>query len=260
MKQNLKGVSETLLVPLWSRAVETKRSNPIIKDEKAVEMMEQIEYDFSNFEGRRMPQVSIAIRTEILDKAVGSFIRKYPGAIIINLGCGLDTRFSRVDNGRIHWYDLDLAEPIRIRRHFFEETNRYKMIAKSVFDYSWIREISRDDEAVLIIAEGLMMYFTEKKVQNLLNKLVDVFGPAEMFMEVTTPTVVERNKQHDTKFQRHAPFQWGIRSGKEIEKFNPRIKFVTEWNYFDYHEDRRKEAKITLGRESSSRIVHLEFG
>lgn len=259
MKQNLEGVSETLLIPLWARAVETKRTDSIIKDEKAVEMMEQIEYNFGEFEGRRMPQVSIAIRTDILDKAVNSFIRQYPGAIVINLGCGLDTRFSRVDNGRIHWYDLDLDEPIRIRRHFFAETERYEMIARSVFDYTWTREISRDDEAVLIIAEGLMMYFTEKEARDLLNNLVDAFGPAEMFVEVTTPTVVERNKQHDTKFQRYAPFQWGITSGKEIEKFKPGIKCVEEWNYFDYHEYRRKEAKITLGRESSSRIVHLKF-
>lgn len=257
MEQNLKGISETLLIPLWARAVETKRSDSIIKDDKAVEMMDRIEYDFSKFEGRRMPQVSIAIRTEILDNAVNTFTRKYPDAVIINLGCGLDTRFFRVDNGRIRWYDLDLAEPIRIRRHFFQETERYKMIERSVFDYSWIDEIDRDDKTVLIIVEGLLMYFKEEEVKSLINKLVDVFGPAEMFLEVTTPTVVERNKKHDTNFQRYAPFQWGIKSGKEIEKINPRIKLVAEWNYFDYHKDRRKEAKITLGREFSSRIVDL---
>lgn len=270
MKQNLKGVSETLLIPLWARAVETKRIDPIIKDERALEMMEQIEYDFSKFEGRRMPQVSIAIRTELLDKATRDFMESHADGFVINIGCGLDTRFSRLDNGKIHWYDLDLPEPIRIRKRFFTETDRYKMIARSVFDYNWIQEIKLVEPAgvfeqvgtvkpLLIIAEGLFMYFKENEVKDVLNKLVEAFPGAEMLIEVTTPAVVKRNREHDTKFQRNAPFQWGIKSGKKIEKLNPKIEFITEWNYFDYHKARRKEANLTLKREYSSRIIYLKF-
>jgi len=170
MKQNLKGVSETLLIPLWARAVETRHSPPIIKDENAVEMMGDIEYDFSKFDGRKMPQVSIAIRTELLDKSTKTFMDRHPDANVINLGCGLDTRFSRLDNGKTHWYDLDLPESIHLRRQFFNETDRYKMIAKSVFDYSWIDMIP-NGKHVLIIAE-ILMYFTEQEV----NELMDTNG------------------------------------------------------------------------------------
>ncbi len=66
---------------------------------------------------------------------------------------------------------LDLPESIQIRRHFFEETDRYHMIAKSVFDYSWINEIIAV-EPVLIIIEGLLMYFTDEEVEELINQLV----------------------------------------------------------------------------------------
>ncbi|MGZ7134728.1 MAG: class I SAM-dependent methyltransferase [Methanobacterium sp.] len=148
MQQDLKGIPETSLIPLWARAVEAKQPHPIIIDEKAIEIMEQIDYDFSKFNNQEPTQISIAIRTEILDKATKDFIEKYPTAVIINLGCGLDTRFLRVDNDKIHWYDLDLPEPIQIRRHFFDETTRYKMIAKSVFDYSWIEDIDKYDNHV----------------------------------------------------------------------------------------------------------------
>ncbi len=258
MEQHLGGVSETLLIPLWARAVEAKRSNPIINDRKALEMMGEIDYDFSKFDGRKMPQVSIAIRTDLLDKATKTFMNQYPDGIIINLGCGLDTRFSRLDNGKIHWYDLDLPEPIRIRRQFFIETDRYKMISKSVFDYSWINDIEID-KPVLIIAEGVLMYFKEDEVKSLINKLSDDFKMLEMLLEVTTPTVIEKSREHDTEFQRKAPFQWGIKNGKEMERFNQRIKFLNEWNYFDYHTARRKEANLTLKREFSSRVVHIKF-
>lgn len=125
MKQSLKGVSKTLLIPLWDRAFETKHPNPIIKDEKAVEIMENIRYDFTKFDDEWPNQVSIAIRTELLDNATKVFIKNHPQAVIINIGCGLDTRFSRLDNGKIHWYDLDLPEAIHVRKQFFNETDRY---------------------------------------------------------------------------------------------------------------------------------------
>lgn len=259
MKHNLSGVSETLLIPLWARAVETKHHQPIVKDEKAVEMMEHIDYDFRKFKKRRMPQISIVIRTEILDNATKTFMERHPDAVIISIGCGLDTRYSRLDNGSIHWYDLDLPEPIRIRKQFFNETDRYKMIAKSVFEYSWINEI-RKDNPILLIAEGLLMYFQEKEVKKLIDKFIGAFPKGEMLLEVTTPIVVEKNREHNNSFQRNALFQWGIKSGKELENYNPKIKFVKEWNYFDHHQDRRKEANLTLRREFSGRIVHLEIG
>ena len=145
LEQNLSGVPETLLVPLWARAVEMKHSNPIVKDDKALEIMEQINYDFGKLDedDKNWPtQVSVVVRTGLLDKAVKVFMDKNPDGFILNIGCGLDTRFYRLDNGSIQWYDLDLPESLQIRKQFFEETDRYKMIPKSVFDYSWINEIN----------------------------------------------------------------------------------------------------------------------
>lgn len=112
MKQNLNGVSETLLIPLWARAIESEYPDPIIKDEKAAEIMKEIEYDFAKLDEEWSTQISVVVRTEILDNATKNFIKKHPDAVIINIGCGLDTRFSRLSNDRIHWYDLDLPEPI----------------------------------------------------------------------------------------------------------------------------------------------------
>lgn len=264
MKQNLESVSETLLVPLWARATETKHSNPIIKDEKAIEMMEEIDYDFSKFDDEWLNQVVIAIRTEILDNATKAFIDKYPNAIIINLGCGLDTRFFRLNNGKICWYDLDLPEAIDIRKQFFEQTDRYKMIAKSVFDYSWVNEIIRINEPVLIIAEGLLMYFTELEVKGLMNKLVDAFPGAEMLFEMATPTIVNSSHKHETFSEMGAIFQWGIKSGKEVEKLNPLIKFIKEWKYMDYHKSRWRQMRWlalipAFKNRFSNQIVHLKF-
>jgi len=103
-----------------------------------------------------------AVRTEILDNATKAFIHKNPDSVIVNIGCGLDTRYSGLYNGKIRWYDLDLPESIKLRKQFFKETDRYYMIAKSVFDYRWIQEIPKG-KPVLIIAEGVLCILTKKK-------------------------------------------------------------------------------------------------
>jgi len=267
VKQNLKGVPETLLIPLWARAVEVKQSRPIIKDCLSAKMMEEIDYDFTKFDKEWPTQISVVIRTELLDKATREFISKNPDAVIINLGCGLDTRFFRLNNGKIHWYDLDLPESIHIRKQFFQETESHKMIAKSIFDYSWIEDIDLTNEPVLIIAEGLMMYFTEQEVKEVMSKLTNAFPEAEMLLETVPVSLVKRSKKQDLikkQYQIEAQFQWGIKKGEEIEKLDDRIKFIEDWHYFDYHRERWKIIRWlslipTFKNRFGNRIVHLKF-
>ena len=264
--QNLKGVPQTLLIPLWARAEESKRKDAIIKDDLALKMISQIDFDFSKFEKEWATQLYVAIRTEILDKAARRFIEAYPNAVVINLGCGLDTRFFRVDNGKIAWYDLDLPEPISIKKKFFEESDRYRMIARSVLDYSWIGDIEINDRPVLIIAEGLLMYFKEEEVKEIISNLVKAFPKAEMLFEMVPPALVKASGQNTQKerFGMAAVFQWGIASGKEMENYSPNIKFIEEWNYLNYHKSRwnlvRLFALIPAYKNNfCNRIVHVAF-
>ncbi|HMM20726.1 MAG TPA: class I SAM-dependent methyltransferase [Selenomonadales bacterium] len=264
MKQRLTGVSETLLIPLWARATETMRSDAIIKDYQAVRMMDQIEYDFTKFAKTWLSQTGIVIRTELLDKAAANFISRHPDATVVNLGCGLDTRFFRLDNGRIRWYDLDLPEPVRIRRSFFAETERYRIIGKSIFDDTWLKDVDGRDKPVLFIAEGLFMYFTEGEVKGLFAKLIDHFPGAEMLLEILAPLLVKNKKRHDTVGKMDAAFRWGAIDGAAVEKLHSDIRLVQEWNYFDSHRERwrwyRWLAVVpALKKAFNNKIVHLKF-
>ena len=264
MKSRLEGVSETLLIPLWARATETKGPQPIVRDEYAVDLVEKIDYDFSKFERARMSQVGVSIRTMLLDYATKAFINVHPDCAIVNIGAGLDTRYFRVDNGRIRWYDLDLPEPIRIRKNFFDESSRYKMIAKSVFDFSWQEDVETANLPVLFIAEGVFVYFEEAEVKHLMSRLAADFSGAEMLFEMMTPTLVKMQSKHDSVSKTDAVFKWGIKSGRETEAFHPDIRFIEEWNYFDFHKDRWKwmrwPAMIpAIKNRMNNRIVHLRF-
>lgn len=101
----LGSVQETLLLPLWGRAVETKKQKPLLIDEKAVSIINSIHYDFTVISENinKISKASWIARSIYFDNKIKEFINLYPEATIVNIGCGLDTTFDRVDNGKIKW-------------------------------------------------------------------------------------------------------------------------------------------------------------
>lgn len=266
--KKLTGVPETLLVALYLRAAETQRANGIIRDEKAVEMIQSIKYDFSRFKKAWASQVGVAVRTEILDEATTAFISQYPDATVVNMGAGLCTRFSRVDNGRIIWYELDLPEAIEMRRRFFTETDRHRFIEGSITDLDWMEQIQgAGNQPILFIGEGLFMYFEGQEVENIFVEMADHFPGADVLFEINGPASVGRSKHHDalSKTEGHAEFKWGPASGTVCETWDDRIQFIREWNYLDRHRDRWRFIRLfayipPLKRYMMNKIVHLRFG
>ena len=263
----LRNVPETLLAPLWFRAVETKRPDAIITDEYATVIVKAIDYDFLRFEKAKLSQLGVAIRTKLLDEATMRFIKEHPDAVVINIGAGLDTRFERVDNGKITWYDLDLPETIEIRKRFFQETDRCKFIAKSILDFSWIDEINTHGKPVLFVAEGVLMYFPEQELRPFFAQLSSHFPNSEMLFEMLSYRIVGKAKHHDTIKKidsRHVEFQWGLKNTKEMESWNHNIHLIEEWKLSDYHKNRWGLANIMAKLPyfkgfMQQRIVHLIF-
>ncbi len=124
LSTNLSGVTETLLITLYIRAMETQRPDALIKDVQAVALMKKISdaglYDFRGMKSLRLSEENrlvIILRNREFDRLARDFLRRNPEAVVVHIGCGLDTRFERVDNGRVEWFDLDLPEVIELRRN-----------------------------------------------------------------------------------------------------------------------------------------------
>ena len=83
-----------------------------------------------------------------------------PGCVVVSVGCGLDTRFDRVDDGQVRWYDLDVPEVIDLRKQFLAESERVTCISGSAFDPSWTEKVEREGRRLLILSEGVMMYWS----------------------------------------------------------------------------------------------------
>src|SRR5512136_417590 len=108
VSQDLSGVAETLLIPLYNRAMESQRPDAIMKDEKAVALVTQMSYDFDQVRKIRMAEgnkVARIMLTREMDRYTRDFLSRHPEAVVVHVGCGFDSRFERVDNGRVEWYD-----------------------------------------------------------------------------------------------------------------------------------------------------------
>ena len=122
MKHEFKSiVAETLLIPLYMRAKESRRDNPILYDKAAERLADSLEYDYSQFDGAKLSEVGCVVRGWYFDRAVRRFIEAHPHPVVVNVGCGLDTRFQRIGDGKAVFYDLDLPEVIALRRELIPE-------------------------------------------------------------------------------------------------------------------------------------------
>lgn len=266
MKINLTGIPETLFITLRIRAIETKRSDAMVKDPYAVEILKQIEFDESPKNKVSVAsQTGTIARTIILDKIINDFLSKNPTGIVVNLGCGLDARCKRLSWNGCQWFDIDVEETIDVRKLFFNEneTPSYKMIAKSMFDYSWMNVVPKD-KPVLFISEGVMMYFEENEIKALFCEIAQKFLHAEIGFDTLNRWAVKNHKRHPDVKKYNAPFKWGIDNCTEIENWYMGIRIIQEHYYMDYLKNRwplifKIVTKIYPSFMRSFRVLHIKL-
>jgi O-methyltransferase involved in polyketide biosynthesis len=122
--KKLSAVAETLFIPLYFRAREARRENAILRDEQAEGIVGAVDYDFSHLKGEGFEHITPLMRAAEFDRCTRIFLSAHPNAVVVDIGCGLDTRFKRVDNGLVNWTDLDLPEVIQIRKRLLPEMPR----------------------------------------------------------------------------------------------------------------------------------------
>lgn len=241
-KIDLKGVQETLLMPLWGRAVETQKEKPLLIDKEAVKIINSINYDFSQIANKisALSRASWIARSIYFDQRIKEYLFNYPTGTIINLGCGLDTTYERVNNGKAMWYELDFPEVIVTRKLLIQESITRKFLPYSVFDHAWYSEIG-NKENVLIMIAGVIYYFEESDVKNLLDTFKREFTNCTVIFDYSSingikmanKAVIEKGGMDKTAY-----LKWGTDNIYEIEKWNIGIQVDETMKMFAEHRKR----------------------
>lgn len=223
-KIKLSSVPETMLQTIYARAKESS-GRGAIHDAKAEEIIEKLDYDFSLADKDTAMHSGVIARTILLDRMTREWLASHPGAVVVNIACGLDTRCYRM-TGYAHWYNLDLPETMAVREKLLPESGTISQIAMSAME-DWGSEISEQNVQVLIVIEGLTMYLNAKDVQQIFAVISSRFSQATIFVETMNPMIVKRFKEKSIEGS-HAKFTWGIKNGKALAELLPGFRFMEE--------------------------------
>jgi O-methyltransferase involved in polyketide biosynthesis len=270
----LSGVAETLLIPLYNRAMESQRPDAIMKDEKAVALVTQMSYDFDQVRKIRMIEVNKVARiilTREMDRYVRNFLSRHPQSVVVHIGCGFDSRFERVDNGQVEWYDLDLPEVIELRRKFIGgEGERYHLLGCSVLEDAWLDVVKvHSQPPFLFLAENVFVYFMEAQVKSLVLSLRDHFPAAELVFDGWTPFFVWLGNRQLSSSKFSGLLRWGFWRSRTLEGWSSTgitsagIHLLGQWGFFDQPEPRMDSYRCIgpiFRLFKPMRIFHFQLG
>jgi O-methyltransferase involved in polyketide biosynthesis len=235
---SLQGVARTLLMPLACRALESPRPDSILHDPRSVEVYNALggTPDFLLGVGN-MDVFVTAMRARQFDAYARDFLARHPGGLVVDLGCGLDTRFNRLDDGMFSWLGVDLPEVVELRRKLLPDGERCKTIPRSMFEISWLTEVVREDKPVIFLAEGVFPYFSTADVKPLVMEMAKRFPQGELVFDAASPFISRHHNRTSSVLKRSGTrILWDAKNPQELEAWG--LKLLDHWYYFDQPEPR----------------------
>jgi O-methyltransferase involved in polyketide biosynthesis len=211
---DLSGTPETLLWNLGRRAAAARSRRPLLKDPRAVEIVDRLDYDFGDASRGAGWH---AVRVATFDAALRRFLARHPSGTVVALGEGLETQFWRVDNGRMRWISVDLPEALELRRKLLPEGPRQRSHAGSALDIDRLDQLV-PATPVLVTAQGLFMYFQRAQVHELIAAMARRLPAASLIFDVVPEKLREMVRRWPGRESSQASTLWSWGSTPKNER------------------------------------------
>jgi len=222
----LSGTSETLLATLYARAQDALSEHPILGDQSAPEIASHLDVDFSSLRMRPTDIIGVAMRAKVFDRWTREFLAHHHDAVVLHLGCGLDSRAERVNpTPSVQWFDVDLPEVISLRHRLYPPRPGYSMIPASVTDPGWLIEIP-SSRPTLIVGEGLTMYLPTSEGPALLRRFVTHIDSGEMAFDFYSRLAIRLSSLVPVLRKLRIRLDWGVSDPHELEHKVPGLTVV----------------------------------
>jgi O-methyltransferase involved in polyketide biosynthesis len=233
VRVDLSGAPQTMLATLYAKALDADFKEPILGDRYAKQIVERIDYDWkkTTINARRAP--SVTTRTAHFDAWAKQFLAAHPQAVVLHVGCGLDSRFFRLRPGPgVEWYDVDYPEVAALRAQLYPAAEHYHVVAASVTDPGWLADIP-DDRPVLMLGEGLTMYLTEQDGTALLRRVVGHFSSGELQFDVFNWLGIKSQVLNTVVRRSESTLRWAINGPDDIVAAVPGVRLVAWQRWFE---------------------------
>jgi O-methyltransferase involved in polyketide biosynthesis len=234
----LQGVARTLLVPLACRARESARPDALLRDPRATELLAQLEGGPDCLMGMgEMDRTFTVLRARQFDRCARAFLAAHPAGLVVDIGCGLDTRFGRLDDGQLSWLGLDLPEVITLRRLYLPDAERSQSLPCSLIDLAWQDVVAQMSKPVIFLAEGVFPYLSQAEIKPVVTALAGRFPGGELVFDALSSFSVRlHNRAHPVLRESGARLNWSVDVPPALESWG--LRLLEKWGYFDRFEPR----------------------
>jgi O-methyltransferase involved in polyketide biosynthesis len=230
----LETYTDRIYLPLYARAFETLRSDAIFQDECALKWFKSLEIDRQKVAGGTVALLGCVLRSYHYDQLVSAFLREHPGCLVLNIGAGLCTRFSRLYPTGVSWYDVDTPEVMRLRQQCAPSTQEvsYQTISATLWEFDEIAKLpAPQPTSTLVLMEGVSMYLANGQTQQILKQLRDRYDRVQVVMDVVHQKFVHATQEVPTLLNPSMQFCGGIETLEDLVHWQVGVRNLERYNY-----------------------------
>ena len=222
----MNSINKTMYIPLYGKALVSKMGI-ILKDNKAEEIWDKAQFPLKGKSKSKWLAYYMGMRSAVFDNWLSEKLAQRPNAVVLHLGCGLDSRVLRVQNGTT-WFDVDFADVIEERKLHYQQTDLYHMVSADITDITFVESLPKSEHAIIVM-EGVSMYLTNKQLQQILAKLATHFDTLSLLIDCYTPLAAKMSKIKNPINDVGVTKVYGIANAQVLQE-DTGLKFVTEHN------------------------------
>ena len=177
----MNSINKTLYIPLYGKSYVSEKGI-ILKDPKAEEIWNKEQFKLKGKSKSKWLSYYMGIRSAVFDEWLKEKMTKHPQAVVIHIGCGMDSRVLRVGTNNHYWFDVDFTEVIDERKKYYSEDEHYKMINGDVTESDWLTKVSYNKHAIVVM-EGISMYLTNLELKKLISNIGNHFNSVSLLMD-----------------------------------------------------------------------------
>ena len=220
----MNSVNKTLYIPLYGKAY-VSRKGIILNDKKAEEIWSAEGFELKGKSKSKWLAYYMGMRSAVFDQWLLEEMKKDNGAVVLHIGCGMDSRVIRVGTDGHLWYDIDFPSVIEERKKYYVEDELYHMIEADVRQQNWLEAVPKAKHAIIVM-EGVSMYFEPQELRKVLEQISTHFATVNLLMDCYTTFAAKASKYKNPINDVGVTDVYGLDEPKELERCS--FKFLKE--------------------------------
>lgn len=270
--RGLAPVGDTAVLTLACRALES-RAGGVLQDPLAESWMAELRpvlYGSEHPLHRRIRGgeladdliAYVALRARRYDGWARTFIERHPDGVIVGLGCGLDTRASRLGRSGALSVGVELPPVAALRRALATDSDAEVLLHRSVLDLGWMDDLAKLSPGPFQFqAEGLFMYLPADGVRRMVAHLAGRFPGSELACEIVHARWVRppwswsvRARLRRLGLGVDVRYRFGVTTSEDLERWHPAVQLVEDWAHVDEPDARPAWLRTLRGVDGLRRV------